>query len=133
MVSRDARAVPNREFRLLQSLSGSSRIPPVEDNPALKDMPLAASLALARIRTLWNPARALRAIRGNRCFVGEMFGVAWGQIAAAAGGICGVRILTGLLSPADPGSDLRTGGFLVRCALLRWRDGERFHRMPPGA
>jgi O-antigen/teichoic acid export membrane protein len=61
--------------------------------------PFAGAPALVRIWTWCSPARALQAIRRNQRLGWEMFGVAWGQIVAAAGGICAVRILTGLLTP----------------------------------
>jgi O-antigen/teichoic acid export membrane protein len=59
--------------------------------------------ALTRIWKLCSPRAVLKVIRGNRRLMKEMFGVGWGQAAAAIGGVVAVRVLTGLLGPAAYG------------------------------
>jgi O-antigen/teichoic acid export membrane protein len=85
-----------------------------------KGQSFAVAAALKHIWSLCNPVRALKAIQGNRRLMTEMFGVGWGQVAAAAGGICGVRILTGLLSPAAYGelALVLTASTLAQLAIL---------------
>jgi O-antigen/teichoic acid export membrane protein len=93
-----------RDHRLTpRVVDKNSRTSPNGTNGSQKNPPFVGTPALARIRALCNVSTVLETIRGKRRFLKEMFGVAWGQIAAAVGGICGVRILTGLLRPAAYG------------------------------
>ena len=82
-----------------RAIEKSSQAPRVGSDNSQTSLPFVGNPALARIRAFCSVSTALQTIRSKKRLLREMFGVAWGQIAAAVGGICGVRILTGLLRP----------------------------------